>query len=800
MTAEHHGRVRAVFAEALEMPEGDRLAFLQSTCSGEPEVLSTVLRLLEAHRGCQSFLEEGTRPAVRIGRYLVTGELGRGAMGIVYEAIDPLINRKVALKVVRLEAFADAAEAGLLRERLFREARSAGVLSHPGIVGIFDVGQEGDLAFIAMELVEGESLYQVFSSGRPIPHVEAFDILRRVADALDYAHRNGVVHRDIKPANIMLDRGGRVKIADFGIAKITSSDLGTATLTGAVVGTPSYMSPEQIDARHLDGRSDQFSLAVVAYELLTGCRPFQGPSLASLAHTIVYSERPSARAANPQLAPGVDTVLCRSLARLPDDRYASCSEFVTKLEEALQGVATAAPLLEAPAWTRTFAGPEFEVGGDGGDPPVTGRRWQPGSRSPIWAGLGLLAVVAGFVLYWVEAPASRQVETKSTVKQPPPTSAQSGARGKRPTVRSPGPGRGKDVASKGVALPSLGTTDASSVVNSGGVDSAPILVTKVPPVYPEIAVKLRAQGTVQVQLVVQPDGTAASVAVEKALGYGLDESAVEAVKKWRFQPGMKDGKAVPLLAHADVAMYLVGRGADTWYSGQTAFAIEPGITLPVVRDGTMPKPTGENSNESVILEFTVDSSGSVKSIYILHGTTAAAGLLSSSLATWKFHPAMKGNRPVEATARVLFVKGQGDESARLPLWPKRAALMPLDPALVDGRARSIERSTPAVIEFVNQSGRAVDIYRIDSDGNRVLYQAGLPSRKTWSATTYLTHPWLVVVSGTEGTTARGSGTLLAGSEAVTPNPTLDPAKRDIAIITDRAENPDFDPRRYNSKR
>jgi TonB family protein len=793
MTAEQHGRIRALFAEALEMPEADRLAFLQSTCSGETEVLSTVLRLLEAHRGCQSFLQEGTRPALRIGRYLVTGEIGRGAMGIVYEAIDPLINRKVALKVVRLEAFADAAEAGLLRERLFREARSAGVLSHPGIVGIFDVGQEGDLAFIAMELVEGESLYQVFSSGRPIPHVEAFDILRQVANALDYAHRSGVVHRDIKPANIMLDRTGRVRIADFGIAKITSADIGTATLTGAVVGTPSYMSPEQIDAQGLDGRSDQFSLAVLAYEMLTGCKPFLGPSLASLAHAIVYSERPSARAVNPQLAPGVDGVLCRSLARAPGQRYASCSEFVSKLEETLEGGVTT-PLLDVPAWTRRFGEPEFQVAEDVDAAPLTGRRWQAGSRSLIWAGLATLAVVAGFVFYRVVAPESRQVETKFAVKQPAPASVQSGTRGKRPKLRNPGPERGKDVASKVVAPSSSGTTDASHVVSSGGVDSEPILLTKVPQVYPEIAQKLRARGTVQVQLVVQPDGTAANVTVEKALGYGLDESAVEAVKKWQFQPAMKDGKAVPRLAHADVAMYLVGRGSDTWYSGETAFVRQPGITLPVVGDGTMPKPGGENSNESVILEFTVDASGSVKSIYIRHGTKSAAALLSSSLVTWKFRPAMKGDRTVEATGRVLFVKGQGDEAVRSPLWPQRSVpvqggvtLTPLDPATVDKTARSINGKVPAIIQFVNQSRRAVDIYWIDPNGNRVLYQAGLATGGRWSETTYLTHPWLVVLSGTGGTTARGTGTLLAGFEAVTPNPTLDPAKRDIAIITDRED-------------
>src|SRR3984957_10028167 len=291
MAPELHARVRKIFDEALEKPEGERSAFLQSACNGQGEVLQAVTRLLDAHRSSEAFLEPDTRPTQRIGRYLVTGELGRGAMGIVYEAVDPLIGRKVAVKVIHLQAFADAGEAQFLRDRLFREARSAGALSHPGIVVVFDVGQEGDLAFIAMERVEGVSLYQVLASGRKIQRTEAFDILRQAAAALDYAHRNGVVHRDIKPANIMLDKGVTVKVADFGIAKITSTE--HHTVTGMVMGTPSYMSPEQIEALPADGRSDQFSLAVVAYELLTGRRPFQSDSLATLAHMIVFAERPS---------------------------------------------------------------------------------------------------------------------------------------------------------------------------------------------------------------------------------------------------------------------------------------------------------------------------------------------------------------------------------------------------------------------------------------------------------------------------------------------------------------------------
>ena len=290
MPPEFHARVRSLFDEALERPEPERLSFLNHECAGEPEVFQAVAGLLEAQRNSASFLESETHPSRRIGRYLVMEELGRGAMGIVYDAIDPLIGRKVAIKVIHIESFADAGKAQFLRERLFHEARSVGKLFHRGIVLVFDVGQTGDLAFIAMERVEGPSLYQVLSSRGRLPLAKALDILRQAADALDYAHRNGVVHRDIKPANIMLERGDVVKIGDFGIAKITSAE--HLTLSGAVIGTPSYMSPEQLEQLPSTAMSDQFSLAVVAFEMLTGRKPFRSDSLPALTHMIVNGSAP----------------------------------------------------------------------------------------------------------------------------------------------------------------------------------------------------------------------------------------------------------------------------------------------------------------------------------------------------------------------------------------------------------------------------------------------------------------------------------------------------------------------------
>jgi len=341
MSPELHQQVRKRFDEAMERPENERVPYLEGACQSEPEVLQAVLRLLEAQRDSSRFLSSQKTGAGRYGRYVITRELGRGAMGVVYEAIDPLIGRNVAVKVIRIDFLSEMGKPGQVEDQLFREARSAGKLLHPGLVVIFDVGREGDTAYIAMELVEGVSLLDVLNAKKRLPVPDVLDILRQAASALDYAHQNGIVHRDIKPANIMLHKGRTVKIADFGVAKITTMQNRTAT--GLILGTPSYMSPEQLEMRPLDGRSDQFSLAVMAYEMLAGCRPFEAESLATLAHLIVYAERPRARAVNADLSEASERVLQKGLAKAREDRYSSCTEFASALTEALVPVVAPAP-------------------------------------------------------------------------------------------------------------------------------------------------------------------------------------------------------------------------------------------------------------------------------------------------------------------------------------------------------------------------------------------------------------------------------------------------------------------------
>jgi serine/threonine-protein kinase len=269
----------------------------------------------------------------RIGRYEILDELGRGAMGVVYRARDTKIGREVAIKTIRLSDKVNPSEVTALRERLFREAQSAGRLSHPGIVTIYDIEEEDDLAYISMELVDGRTLDALISGGEggELPFVGR--VMRLSAAALDYAHSRDIIHRDIKPANLMITPDTRVKITDFGIARISSSQL---TQTGTVMGTPSYMSPEQVKGDPLDGRSDQFSLAVIAYEMLTGQKPFSGENLTSVMFKIVSETPIEPKNLNPKIPPPVQDSLLKALSKNPADRYPACAAFAAALTSQIE--------------------------------------------------------------------------------------------------------------------------------------------------------------------------------------------------------------------------------------------------------------------------------------------------------------------------------------------------------------------------------------------------------------------------------------------------------------------------------
>lgn len=263
----------------------------------------------------------------QLGRYEITGMLGRGAMGIVYQAHDPLIERTVAIKTISYAGLTPT-EAEDFEKRFFREAKSAGRLNHPNIVTIHDVGHNDDLAYIAMEFLAGQSLRVLLDSGVVLPPRRIADIASAVADGLAFAHSKYIVHRDIKPANIMVLDSGTVKIADFGIALLPS---GSLTLEGTAIGSPKYMAPEQVLGQKVDGRSDIFSLGAVLYEMLTGHPPFTGADLNAILYQVLNTAPPLPSAHNASLPQGFDRIVARALAKDPDKRYASAEQMADDL-------------------------------------------------------------------------------------------------------------------------------------------------------------------------------------------------------------------------------------------------------------------------------------------------------------------------------------------------------------------------------------------------------------------------------------------------------------------------------------
>ena len=250
-------------------------------------------------------------------------------MGTVYRAVDPIIGRPVAVKVIRMLGYNDGDEQTWLRARLFQEARAAGSLCHSSIVTIYQVGEDHDVAYIAMEFVDGPTLAEIMMRPGPPDLGMLCRILNESAAALDFAHRRGVVHRDIKPANIMTTASGATKVTDFGIAKTMLGQ--TATKTGLVLGTPFYMSPEQIRGNPLDGRSDQFALAAIAYEIFTGRRPFQADQMTSVCYQVLHEEPISPEDLNPEISGQMAGVIKRGLAKDSEARYATCTEFTQAL-------------------------------------------------------------------------------------------------------------------------------------------------------------------------------------------------------------------------------------------------------------------------------------------------------------------------------------------------------------------------------------------------------------------------------------------------------------------------------------
>lgn len=362
MDPERWRQVEELYHLALEKDPTERPAFLDRACEEDSSMREEVESLLSFEVSADTYLQAAVhevasqipglnsttgsafdtmpvlRVPVKLGRFELLERVGKGGMGVVYRAMDLAIGRTVAIKTILVN---DAGEEGSqLWARLMRESQAAGRLSHPNIVAVHDICQEGETAYIVMEYVDGSTLEAFMrGSGSLELSCEAVRIIKECAAALDYAHKNGVIHRDIKPANIMLQGDGTVKIADFGIAKVAKS--ASLTQSAAAMGSPRYMAPEQWRGQTVTAQTDQYALATVAYAMLTGRLPFEADSVASLAALMVHEEAPAAGMFNARLNPEVDKVLRKALSKNAHARYPTCGDFALALQKASEVVSPA---------------------------------------------------------------------------------------------------------------------------------------------------------------------------------------------------------------------------------------------------------------------------------------------------------------------------------------------------------------------------------------------------------------------------------------------------------------------------
>ncbi|MGC9270924.1 protein kinase domain-containing protein [Acidiphilium sp.] len=357
-----------------------------------------------------------------LGKYNISRILGRGAMGVVYEGFDPIIARRVAIKTVRLDRVDDAEGAeDLLRFK--REAQAAGRLTHPNIVAVYDYGETDTLAYIVMEFVEGETLKSLLDRGERFTPADAVTMMESLLSGIAYSHDNGVIHRDIKPANVMITRDGRVKLADFGVARIESSSL---TQAGTMIGTPSYMSPEQFMGQTIDARTDIYSSGVLLYQLLTGEKPFEG-SVTAIMHKVLNVEPPAPSLLSVSVAPALDDVVRRAMAKRPEDRFATARDFAAALrasETAVDADATMITPKEAPYRVHEPVRElvQDSVRGEGALPGsgVSGSSGSSRRFAVIGGMVGVLVVGAGIAFYAWHRGSVHQTQPEPVAAAPAP--------------------------------------------------------------------------------------------------------------------------------------------------------------------------------------------------------------------------------------------------------------------------------------------------------------------------------------------------------------------------------------------
>lgn len=388
-----------------------------------------------------------------IGRYEIVEELGRGAMGSVFKAKDPAVGRIVALKTIHTTAL-EGAQSEEYRTRFYREARASGVLAHPGIVPVFDVGEDQGAPFLVMEFVEGRTLAEAIKKGERFTLERVCEIGQQIAEALGYAHRQGVIHRDIKPANILMTSkevygSERPRITDFGIAKLASSDI---TTTGQLLGTPSFMPPEQFTGSPIDGRADLFSLGVILYSLATGEQPFPGETMTAVSYKVVYTEPVPPAKLNPAIPARVEAVILKCLAKSPADRYQTGEELALDLASvrtspvtsvmqpaplmpsAMESEATLGPnavsgsLRPAPVVTADKSGarqaPAAQAAKPAAGKPAAAKKPQPAMVMALVAAVVAAAAIGGGWYWWAHRKPATPPQQAVTVPQPQPTPQQ----------------------------------------------------------------------------------------------------------------------------------------------------------------------------------------------------------------------------------------------------------------------------------------------------------------------------------------------------------------------------------------
>lgn len=465
-------------------------------------------------------------PPTHLGRYEVESEIGTGSMGVVYRCRDPRLDRTVAIKVLREPQFLTPVERAQYEARFRHEAEAAGRLSHPQIVQIYDVGP----SYMVMEHLEGRTLASLLLHGPRLLVGRATEIVGLVADAIDCAHRHGIVHRDIKPANVMLLADGGVKVMDFGVARLDSS---TLTVLGTVVGSVRYMSPEQMMGDRVDGRADVFSLAAVAYEMLTGQAPFPGKTVTEVVSRVVRGAHVPLREADARMPEGLNNVFARAFTPKPEDRLARATDFARDL--------------------RAAAGPVvgLEVGGE----LATARRAPEEERQEATVFLRSESPVAREAVLLLESdpPGEAEIDGRKVGRTPLGLELSFG----RHELRLSAPGR--EAVTEAVELTAerpFQTLGVSLPTDSGGPPRPGELVAFGPgvvpprrilgglPVYPEAARELGLEGLVEVELLVDGEGRGRGISLRKSAGAILDEAMLQTVAGWRWAPASARGTPV----------------------------------------------------------------------------------------------------------------------------------------------------------------------------------------------------------------------------------------------------------------